>query len=364
MATLQTGSRPNEILSTTSQGSEPVASQVPSVAEGSLKQGAVSPHSIRESIAGIAVAATPSPDVRTTIHVRNQDLVNYAYLVVMKEKDITAGSPYQHAADRMKELFGVSLRDILQKDARENRTEIKITEANASIIQKRFARSEQTASSVSQPAPVIAEVSGDKIINALYASAHKLQNRLGSDAARSIGAKDNSEDALVHRLAEIAEIKKHTGHTVWDIALSHRTKSFSADVLESPALLKAVNAAGSHRAVKGEGTANHDRSRQHDTSRQTEAAGTHGREDSSKKESFHASTTVKPGGYFVKPIQDRLVNELGQEIVVERKRFIAGPLSFNLPGKKVTVDQGINPNDAKAIVKEHIRSLSRRDKSN
>jgi hypothetical protein len=264
----------------------------------------------------------------------------------------------------MKELFGVSLRDIEQRDARERQTEVKITKDNDSVIQARFARADQEADPVSQRAPAVAEVRGDKIVNSLYAGAQKLQSRLGSDAARSIGAKDNSEDALVHRLAEIAEIKKHTGYTVWEIALSHRKESFPASALESPALLKAVNSTVSHRVTRDSQTARPEGSGHHEGARQGDTPGTHARDGTPQKESFHASTTIKPGGRFVRPIEDRLVNDAGQEIVVERKRFIAGPLSFNLPGKKVTVDEGINPKEAKAIVKEHLRSLSRHSHSN
>jgi len=362
MATLQTGSRPSEVIATTSHGSEATQSQLLSVAEWSLKQTAVSPLSIRASIANIAAAAAVLPDPEKTVHVRNQDLVNYAYLVVMKEKDINASSAYQHAAHRMKELFGVSLRDILQQDARQNRTEIKITEANAAIVHSRFVRESQPTNSSAQPTPSTVEVSGDTIVKSLYASAHKLHNRLGSDAARAIGAKNNSPDALVHRLAEIAEIKKHTGHTVWGIALSHRQENFSSASLDSAALSKALTASVSHPAPVERGS-RHERSTPHETARPTKTAQAHGDETSAVKESFHASTTVKPGGSLVKTIEDRLVNGAGEEIVVHRKRFIAGPLSFNLPGKKVTVDEGINPKEAKAIVKEHLRSLSRHSHS-
>jgi hypothetical protein len=363
MATVQTGSRPGEVFATTSHGADTTQSQLPSVAEGSLNQGAVSTQSVREAIATIAAPATASPAQEKTVQVRNQDLVNYAYLVLMKEKGIAASSSYQHAADRMKELFGVSLRDILQQDAREKRSEIPITEENAALVQSRFVRETQPTNAAPQPAPSTTEVSGDMIVNSLYRAAHKLHARMGSEAGRAIGAKDYSVDALVHRLAEIAEIKKHTGHTVWQIALSHREENFSAASLDSTALSKALNAAVAHRSPGGERASKNVRSTPREASRPPETAQAPDGEAPTGKESFHASTTVKPGGALVKTIEDRLVNGAGEEIVVERKRFIAGPLSFNLPGKKVMADEGIHPKEAKAIVKEHLRSLSRRGQS-
>lgn len=323
----------------------------PSVTNEAITQTAVDPRAIRESIGQQAGLTT----------IKNQDLVNYAYLVLMKEKGHSAPNAYEHAAAKLEKLFGVKLSEVERMDARQASSQIRITDANKEILASRFGIG---ATKQEAPAPTPDTITGQKIINDLYAQARQLQREHGANAGRLVGCRSNDQDAIVNRLAEIAGIKEATGRTVWEIANSHRTDHFPAKVLDKENFRNELASviARNHETL----------GRSHEESRtKHQAPERHAHHADSVKtpsertlqgKEFIPTTVIEPGGRLFKHIRDTITDAQGNPIVtVERTRMNLGPLSFNLPGREYKVSEGVPEAQAKEMAKEYIRNSYRRN---
>lgn len=321
----------------------------PSVANEAITQTAVDPRTIRQSIGQQAGLAG----------VKNQDLVNYAYLVLMKEKGHTAPNAYEHAAAKLEKMFGVKLNEIERMDARQASSQIRITDANREILASRFGVG---AAKQEAPAKAPDTITGQKMINDLYARAKEIQHEYGANAARLVGARSNDRDAIVNRLAEIAGVKEATGHSIWEIANSHRTDAFPAAALDRAKFGKelasviSANHAELSAAREKERAKPRSREHHHRESGKPEAERTlHGGE-------YIATTVIEPGGRVFKHVRDTITDTRGNPVVVvDRTRMNLGRLSFNLPGREYKVSEGVPEDQAKEMAKEYIRNSYRRN---
>jgi len=183
-----------------------------------------------------------------SVPVKNQELVTYAYKVLMREPHPQNTNAWEHANARMQQLFGVGLADV--ETHRGAETKVKLNAANARIVEERFLHSRQSGGGkstsdkahASSSAPEMKPgVKGDDIVETLYRHANALHNQYGDNAARMIGAKNNTPDEIVERLSELAKIKEKTGHSVWDIAAKHRGDVFKQDAFNDKELVAAIN---------------------------------------------------------------------------------------------------------------------------
>lgn len=325
----------------------------PSVSNESITQTAVDARAIRQSIGGQAGLAA----------IKNQDLVNYAYLVLMKEKGHSAPNAYEHAAAKLEKLFGVKLNEVERMDARQSSSQIRITDANKEILASRFGIG---ATKQEAPAPTPDAITGQKIINDLYAQARQLQREHGANAGRLVGSRSNDQDAIVNRLAEIAGIKEATGHTVWDIANSHRTDIFSAKTFDKETFRKELGSVIAHNHETLDRSREESRTKHQAPERRahhTESAKAPSERTLQGKE-FIATTVIEPGGRLFKNIRDTITDTQGHAIVtVERTRMNLGRLSFNLPGREYKVSEGVPEAQAKEMAKDYIRNSYRRNRS-
>jgi hypothetical protein len=325
----------------------------PSVTEAAITQTSVDRGSIRQNISQQAGLAT----------LKNQDLVNYAYLVLMKEKGHSAPNAYEHAAAKLEKQFGVKLHEVERLDARQGTSQIRITDANREILTSRFGIG-ATKNETPQPSQDL--LTGQKIINDLYSQARELQRQYGANAGRLVGSRSNDQDAIVNRLAEIAGIKEATGHTVWEIANSHRKETFSAKHLDQGKFEKelasiiASNHATLSRGHASERTNSQTREHRSDQPASRDAQA----ERRLEGKEFIATTVIEPGGRIIKHVRDTITDTDGNPIVVvERSRMNLGPLSFNLPGRDYKVSEGIPQEQAREMARDYIRNSSRRNRS-
>lgn len=325
----------------------------PSVANEAITQTAVDPRSFRQSLGQQAMIAT----------IKNQDLVNYAYLVLMREKGHSAPNAYEHASAKLEKLFGVKLSEVERLDARQASSQIRITDGNREILSTRFGVGTHKQEA---PTPAAETITGQKIINDLYARAKELQREYGANAGRLVGSRSNDQDAIVNRLAEIAGIKDTTGHTIWEIANSHRTEAFTLKSYDKEKLGKEVAdvIASNHATLS--------RLREEERLKpQTTERRAHHRESTTTRperslegKELIATTVIEPGGRLLKHVRDTITDAQGNPVVsVERTRMNLGPLSFNLPGKEYKVSEGVPEAQAKEIAREYIRNSYRRNRS-
>ena len=321
----------------------------PSVANEAITPTAVDPRSMRQSIGQQAGLAA----------IKNQDLVNYAYLVLMKEKGHTAPNAYEHAAAKLEKMFGVKLNEIERIDARQASSQIRITDANREILASRFGVG---AAKPEAPAQAPDTITGQKMINDLYARAKEIQHEYGANAARLIGARSNDRDAIVNRLAEIAAIKEVTGHTIWEIANSHRTEAFPAATLDRATLGKELASVISANHAALSRSREDDRAKPHSREQQHRESGKPEQEPTLRGKEYIATTVIEPGGRLFKHVRDTITDPQGNPVVVvDRTRMNLGPLSFNLPGREYKVSEGVPQDQAKEMAKEYIRNSYRRN---
>ena len=329
----------------------------PSVANEAIATTAVDPRSIRQSIGQQAGLAA----------LKNQDLVNYAYLVLMKEKGHTAPNAYEHAAAKLEKMFGVKLNEIERMDARQASSQIRITDVNREILASRFGVG---AAKPEAPAQAPDTITGQKMINDLYARAKEIQHEYGANAGRLVGARSNDRDAIVNRLAEIAGIKEETGHTIWEIANSHRTDAFSSATLDRANFGKELASviSANHAALSRSREEERARSRDDDRAK-PRSREQHNREVAKPEQErtlqgkeYNATTVIEPGGRVFKHVRDTITDPQGNPVVVvDRTRINLGPLSFNLPGREYKVSDGVPQDQAKEMAKEYIRNSYRRN---
>jgi hypothetical protein len=80
------------------------------------------------------------------------------------------------------------------------------------------------------------------------------------------------------------------------------------------------------------------------------------------REEFIARTVIEPGRGLFKRVRDTITDADGKTVVAtERSRMDLGPLSFNVPGTRYQVSEGVPEDQAKALAKRHIQDASRRN---
>jgi hypothetical protein len=189
------------------------------------------------------LAAHSVPKALADVPVKNQILVEYAYKVLMREPHQGAPNAWQHANTRMQELFGVGLAAV-EKD-RAALTKIHLTPQNGHIVEQLLHAKRQgneprvETSSTSHEKNV---VTGSDIINTLYRHANALYNQYGENAAKMIGAKKNTPDELVERLADLTNLEEKTGRSIWRLAeKKNRQEVFQAGTFDEKQLVQEIN---------------------------------------------------------------------------------------------------------------------------
>lgn len=226
---------PNAAAKTSTQPANAEITNSPAATTAQLATAAnpVSPKATAREIAAKALTDVP---------VKNQDLVNYAYKVLMRESHQRSNA-WEHANARMQQLFGVGLADVEKN--REAQTKIHLTKENGhrveQILQSGKPANEPKAETSSAP-KVKNGVTGDEIINTLYRHANALYSQYGDNAAKMIGAKKNNPDEIVERLADLANLEKKTGFSIWKLTeKQNREQVFRAGTFDDKQLVQEIN---------------------------------------------------------------------------------------------------------------------------
>ena len=172
-------------------------------------------------------------------------------------------------------------------------------------------------------------------------------------AAQFLGAKGTSDRALEEAIAQkVGSRYIASGYDPASLRGQYRNAQFEVDRFHIGAmrqdLERLVNAAAKQRDAAAHEPAHAktpERTSQRDLGR----------------EEFIARTVVEPGRGLFKRVQDTIVDMQGKPVVaVERTRMNLGPLSFNLPGARYNVTQGVPVEQAKDLARYHIKDISRR----
>ncbi len=313
--------------------------------------------------------------------VPNQKLINYAYNVLKVEQ---RGA----AAERdLKVTFGVNLDSLLANSNGSSIVEVRTglagNEAALSAVQNpsttkpavtaqpQMKRSETAHSrgadlkeDKTKPQPA-QSVTGKEIARLYEKTADALTDLFGGGraghaaAAQFLGAKGTSDRALEEAIAQkVGSRYISSGYDPASLKGQYRHSQFGVDRYHigdmTQDLQKVLDTAVKQRDAAAR-AASHGKTEQREYAKPQPERNLGGEE-------FIAMTVIEPGRGLFKRVRDTITDTDGKTVVAtERSRVNIGRWSFNVPGPKYKVSDGVPEDQAKDLARRHIRDISRRN---
>jgi hypothetical protein len=349
----------------------------PSVAsEPQIKKGESSPSPVS--------TRSDTPEIRKAIpieEVSNQKLINYAYHVLnVGERGIVAER-------ELKATFGVELDSLIKNSGGTSTIDIKKGPGgNETALQQALNPKTARPSVASEPqikksdpastartdlkdekakTEQVQSVTGKEIARLYEKTADALKDVFGGGraghtaAAQFLGAKGTSDRALEEAIAQkVGSRYIANGYDPVSLKGQYRNSQFGVDRYHIGAmtqdLQKLLNTAAQQRDAAARPAA-------HPKTEQREHAKLQP-ERTLGGEEFIARTVIEPGRGLFKRVRDTITDTDGKTVVAtERSRVNIGRWSFNVPGAKYKVSDGVPEDQAKDLARRHIRDISRRN---
>ena len=329
-----------------------------------------------------APTQSATPEIRKAIpveEVSNQKLINHAYNVLkVEERGIVAERQF-------KSTFGVELDSLLKNRGGTSTIDIKEGPGgNKAAVQQLLNPSTARPSVASEPqvkksesanttrtdlkgekakTEQVESVTGKDIARLYEKTADALTDLLGGGragraaAATFLGAKGTSDRALEEAIAQkVGSRYIATGYDPVSLRGQYRNSQFGVDRYHIGAmtqdLQKLLNTAVKQRDAAAHAAAHAKPDQREHAKPQPER--------NLGREEFIAKTLIEPGRGLFKRVRDTIIDMQGNTVVAtERSRMNLGSWSFNLPGTRYKVSEGVPENQAKALAKKHIQDVSR-----
>jgi hypothetical protein len=329
-------------------------------------------------------AQSATPEIRKAIpveEVSNQKLINHAYRVLkVEERGIVAERQF-------KATFGVELDSLLKNRSGTSTIEVKNgpggneaalrqvlnpSTATSSVASESHAKKSEPAStaradlkSEKAKAEQVQSVTGKDIARLYEKTADALTDLLGGGragraaAATFLGAKGTSDRALEEAIAQkVGSRYIATGYDPVSLRGQYRNSQFGVDRYHigemTQDLQKLLNTAVKQRDAAAHAPAHaKTEQREHEKPQPERNLG---------REEFIAKTVIEPGRGLFKRVRDTITDMQGNPVIAtERSRMNLGSWSFNVPGTRYNVSNGVPEDQAKALAKKHIQDVSRRN---
>jgi hypothetical protein len=313
--------------------------------------------------------------------VPNQKLINYAYNVLKVEQRGVV------AERQLKATFGVELDSLIANSRGTSTIEVKKGPGgNETALQQALNPSTARPSVASEPqskrndpsttgradlksekakAEQVQSVTGKDIARLYEKTADALTDLLGGGragraaAATFLGAKGTSDRALEEAIAQkVGSRYIATGYDPVSLRGQYRNSQFGVDRYHigemTQDLQKLLNTAVKQRDAAAHAPAHaKTEQREHEKPQPERNLG---------REEFIAKTVIEPGRGLFKRVRDTITDMQGNTVIAtERSRMNLGSWSFNVPGTRYNVSNGVPEDQAKALAKKHIQDVSRRN---
>jgi hypothetical protein len=211
----------------------------------------------------------------------------------------------------------------------------------------------------------VQSVTGKDIARLYEKTADALTDLLGGGragraaAATFLGAKGTSDRALEEAIAQkVGSRYIATGYDPVSLRGQYRNSQFGVDRYHigemTQDLQKLLNTAVKQRDAAAHAPAHaKTEQREHEKPQPERNLG---------REEFIAKTVIEPGRGLFKRVRDTITDMQGNTVIAtERSRMNLGSWSFNVPGTRYNVSNGVPEDQAKALAKKHIQDVSRRN---
>jgi hypothetical protein len=328
-------------------------------------------------------AQSATPEIRKAIpveEVSNQKLINHAYRVLkVEERGIVAERQF-------KATFGVELDSLLKNRSGTSTIEVKNgpggneaalrqvlnpSTATSSVASESHAKKSEPAStaradlkSEKAKAEQVQSVTGKDIARLYEKTADALTDLLGGGragraaAATFLGVKGTSDRALEEAIAQkVGSRYIATGYDPVSLRGQYRNSQFGVDRYHigemTQDLQKLLNTAVKQRDAAAHAPAHaKTEQREHEKPQPERNLG---------REEFIAKTVIEPGRGLFKRVRDTITDMQGNTVIAtERSRMNLGSWSFNVPGTRYNVSNGVPEDQAKALTNKYIQDVSRR----